>query len=405
MTRLFAYVGEAIAALMRNKARAILTMLGIFIGVGAVDAVYAISTGAATAIDRSFSSGDQPALTIYPDQQQSDVALANLSYRDAELVADGTGSLVRRVIPEYAFFYDNQRAYEVRQGSGNQRVVAFGFSWYGGDSDMQLESGDNLTAQEAELSENAALVSPRLAQKLFGTNDAAVGQSIAMNGLRFRITGVVNANAGTASNYFGGTYYFVLPYTTYHTFDPGHTDALLVWIDAPADETAAQQATLDALHREHGSAAKYTVQSTREALEEQDRVLNIVAAGLTAIGGISLFVAGIGIMNIMLVSVTERTREIGIRKSIGARAGDIVLQFLMEAVMLSLVGGTLGLGLALLIILGASGYLAGRFGALDVPYGAVVVLAFVFSFAVGILFGVYPAFRASRLDPVEALRS
>jgi putative ABC transport system permease protein len=405
MSRLLAYASEAISALMRNKTRAILTMLGIFIGVGAVDAVYAISTGAATAINASFGSGDQPALTIYPDGQQPDVSQAYMSYRDAELAAQVGGGAIRRVVPDYSIQFNTGRAYSVRAGDKSTHVAAYGYSWIGDDANMKTYAGRAFGAADVDDAAPVCMVSPNLAEKLFGSDAAAIDRYVVMNGQRFRVVGVVNADAGTANQQFFGTFYFVLPYTTFHAFDAGHIDALLVWIDAPSDEDAAKQAVLDMLQREHGVAAKYTVQSTREALRQQERVLNIVAVGLTAIGGISLFVAGIGIMNIMLVSVTERTREIGIRKSIGASRGDIVLQFLMEAVLLSLGGGVLGLGLALLIIIGASGFFADRFGSFAVPYATVVLLAFAFSLVVGLAFGVYPAIRASSLDPVEALRS
>lgn len=405
MTRLLAYVGEAFSALMRNKTRAILTMLGMFIGVGAVDAVYALSVGAATAISDTVNTGDQPALTIYPDPQQADVSVANLSYRDAQLVANGGISSIRRVIPSYSLFYNNSRIYNARQGAGSKKVAAFGFSWYGGDSDLNVVAGRSLSAGDETSAAQVTLVSPQLAEKLYGGDAQAIDQSLSIRGTRFRIVGVTDKDTGTASNYFGGTFYFVLPFTTYHNFESGHTDALLVWITSPSEEDDARAAVLDILKREHGETAKYTVQSTREQAEQFERVLNIVAIGLTAIGGISLFVAGIGIMNIMLVSVTERTREIGIRKAIGASRGDLILQFLMEAVLLSLGGGALGLGLALAIIAGASGFLASKFGEFVVSYGTVVLLAFAFSFVVGLVFGVYPALRASSLEPVEALRS
>ncbi|HUA08631.1 MAG TPA: ABC transporter permease [Candidatus Acidoferrales bacterium] len=405
MTRIFAYAGEALAALGRNKMRAILTMLGIFIGVGSVDAVYALSTGAAAAISDTVSTGDQPALTIYPDPQQADPAIAYLSYRDATAIAQSGASAIRRAIPDYSLFYNNARIYNVRQGGGNKKVAAFGFSWYGGDADLLVLTGRRLSAQDESSAAQTALVSAGLAEKLFGSDANAVDQSVDIRGTRFRIVGVTDKDQGTASNYFGGTYYFVLPYTTYHAFEAGRTDALLIWTNSPEDEAAAKASALDELHRSHGAAAKYLVQSTRESIEQFDRVLNIVAIGLTAIGGISLFVAGIGIMNIMLVSVTERTREIGIRKAIGAKSSDIVLQFVIEAVLLSLAGGVLGYFLALGIIALCSGYLANKFGPFVVPYATLFGLALLFSLVVGVLFGVYPALRASRLAPVEALRA
>ncbi len=405
MTRFFAYAGEALSALMRNKARAILTILGIFIGVGAVDAVYALSTGAAAAINSSVSTGDQPSLTIYADPQQGDLTQAQPRYRDAQLIADQSNGTMRRVIPQYSVFYNNQRIYNIRQGSANKKVAALGFSWYGDDSNFAVADGRTLTTRDVEHARTVVVVSPKLAEKFFGSDEAAPGNSLTINGTRFQIIGVADSTTGTASNYFGGSYYIVMPYTTYHQFAPGNVDAVQIWTDSPQDEDAAKAAALATLKHEHGGRAKYIVQSTREQEAQFNKVLNIVAIGLTAIGGISLLVAGIGIMNIMLVSVSERTREIGIRKAIGARAGEIVLQFLLEAVLLSLAGGGLGLGLAVAIIAGASGFLASKFGSFVVPYASIVLIAFVFSLSVGLVFGVYPAMRASRLEPVEALRS
>jgi putative ABC transport system permease protein len=134
-------------------------------------------------------------------------------------------------------------------------------------------------------------------------------------------------------------------------------------------------------------------------------VLNIIAAGLSAIGAVALVVAGIGIMNIMLVSVVERTREIGIRKSIGASRADIALQFLMESVILSILGGGTGMLLGLLATVGAASYISSQLGAAIVPYLLLVCIAIAFSIGIGMAFGLYPAIRAARLDPVEALRS
>jgi len=405
MSRILAYVAEGFSALLRNKLRAILTMLGILIGVGAVDSVYALSTAAAAAIGSTVNTGDQPSLTFYPDLQQADVAIAYLSYRDSQVVASEGGAGIRRVIPDYSLFYNNARIYNARQGSGSKKVAAFGFSWYGGDTNFNVLAGRTLSAVDESSAAPVVVVSAKLAQKLFGADGDAIDKSLDIRGSRFRIVGVADSDTGTAANYFGGSFYFVMPYTTYHSFDAGRVDALLVWTDTPKDEDSVRASVLDVLAREHGAAAKYTVQSTRESQEQVARVLNIVAAGLTAIGGISLFVAGIGIMNIMLVSVTERTREIGIRKAIGARRSDIVLQFILEAVLLSLAGGALGIGLALLIIAGSSGFLASKLGSLPIPYGAVILLGIAFSLIVGVGFGVYPALRASRMQPVEALRS
>ena len=159
------------------------------------------------------------------------------------------------------------------------------------------------------------------------------------------------------------------------------------------------------LRRLHGPGAKYVVQDNAAALQTFNTVLGVIANGLTAIGGVALVVAGIGIMNIMLVSVTERTREIGLRKSIGARNADIALQFLLEAVLLSLIGGGIGTAIGFFGVVAAYGSIAALVGPAPIPYLLIVSVAVGFSTLVGTVFGTYPALRASRLDPISALRA
>ncbi|HVS45182.1 MAG TPA: ABC transporter permease [Verrucomicrobiae bacterium] len=404
MQRLLAYTREAWDALWRNKARSILTMLGMLIGVASVNSVYGLSSGATAAINSSVSNQDFPSLTINPDPQQADPAQAQLQYRDAQILSEEGGDSITRVIPFYSTFANFQnRIYRIRQGA--QRVTVFGFSWLGDDPDMKVVAGRAFTGEDVSGGAGVCMISHDLAVQFFKSDAASLGQYLIVNGSRFRIIGVPDNNNGTASNYFGGTYYMVLPYTTYQNFAPGPIDGLYVWEISTDREDEAKAAVLAVFAHTHGEAAKYTITSTRDQLQQSDKVLNIIAIGLTAIGAISLFVAGIGIMNIMLVSVTERTREIGIRKSIGANRGDIVFQFVIESALVSLIGGTIGLLLSVLLIVVVGGAMSKFTGGVIVPWGSVILSGFAFSLAVGVVFGTYPAIHASQLDPVEALRS
>jgi putative ABC transport system permease protein len=404
--RYLEYVREALDALLRNKMRSFLTLLGMVIGVAAVDAVYGLSVGAAKAINGVLVSGSDPSLIVYVDAKQANPAQAALSYRDAELVAANGGDAIARVIPFYSFFLSGSTTRYFNARNANKKVAAFAFSWHADDPNLKLLAGSGFSADEVGSAARVCLVSQDLATHLYGGPHSAVGQTLTIAGSRFEIVGVPDPDNGTAGkNYFGGSYYFILPYTTFRNFAPGAIDGLLIWTQSPAVEDAAKQTVLATLARAHGPYSKYRVDSIREQLLQQQKIIDVIAVSLTAIGAISLVVAGIGIMNIMLVAVSERTREIGIRKSIGARRAEIVVQFLTEAGFLSLIGGAVGLLLSIGIIALATEALERYLGAIVVPWPTVVAYAFIFSLGVGLAFGVYPAARASRLDPVEALRA
>ena len=166
-----------------------------------------------------------------------------------------------------------------------------------------------------------------------------------------------------------------------------------------------RDAVVATLRHIHGPRAEYQLQDAVAFLSAFERTIEVVGYGLTAIGGVALVVAGIGIMNIMLVSVNERTREIGIRKAIGGSSRDITLQFLMEAIILSLIGGGTGMAIGIIAVLATYGIVAGLLGPAPIPWLFITSIAVGFSVFVGVVFGTYPAIRAGKLDPIEALRS
>ena len=206
-------------------------------------------------------------------------------------------------------------------------------------------------------------------------------------------------------NSIGGNEFLELPYTTFHQIAPGPIDGLNLYAAPGVSVGEVSDAVTAVLQRLHGARAQYRVSDNTAQIQAFNAVLGIIAAGLTGIGGVALVVAGIGIMNIMLVSVTERTREIGLRKAIGAKRGDVALQFLLEAILLSFMGGGIGTVLGFVATLLAYSSVEALVGPAPIPYLLIVSVAVGFSTLVGCVFGTYPAIRASRLDPIMALRS
>ncbi|HET9029625.1 MAG TPA: FtsX-like permease family protein, partial [Candidatus Aquilonibacter sp.] len=203
----------------------------------------------------------------------------------------------------------------------------------------------------------------------------------------------------------GGSDFIAIPYSTFYRAVNTAPDSLSIYPMPGVNVDTIRSQIIATLQHIHGPQAQYQIIDGAGALKSFDNVLNIVGTGLAAIGTVALVVAGIGIMNIMLVTVTERTREIGLRKSIGASRGDIMLQFLMESVVLAVLGGGTGMLIGLVFTGGGAMLLSQQLGAIVIPYLLVVSIALGFSIAVGMIFGIYPAFRAASMDPIEALRS
>jgi putative ABC transport system permease protein len=397
VSRFLSYFQEALATLWNQRVRSALTMLGMVIGSASIIAVFGISRAATSGIEATFASFGSLPVYIAVDRSQDHPGRAAMQERDAQSVAAALGSTAIAVYPFW------QRLYRVAFGNvdGYENVASDG--GYHNDS-LVMAEGRKLDDADVDAAARVCVMTADLARKYFGAQ-TALGKLIRINGTRYEVVGVYADVKGTLLNTLAGSG-ILIPYTTfYRDFAPGNLDLLEVY---PADERAADatgKAAIRALQHVHGDRARYAVQNGAGFVTAFGGALGIVASALSAIGAVALVVAGIGIMNIMLVSVIERTREIGIRKAIGASRFEIVAQFLMESVVLALAGGLVGMLLGILATAGAISLLSAELGRMIVPYLLIVSLALSFSIAVGTVFGTYPAIRAARLDPIEALRA
>ena len=398
MSRIFAYTAEAFRSIWLNRFRSVLTMLGMIIGTSSVIAVLGISHAASSGINGTLNSlGVQP-VQVNVDQDQDDPAAAALQYRDVATLEDALQGSVTAVEPTYL------QPWQISGNRQHQYATVFSGSGYHLDS-LTMRAGRRLRDEDVAGSAHVAAISLDLAEKYFGSAPAAIGSTLTIDGTRFRVIGVYDPLKGSLFNAGGQGTFVEIPFSTFHHMRPGPLDSIQFYpISADrTDEVSA--AAVRVLQHIHGAHTKYVTQNSSAQINGFESVINIVAAGLTAIGAVALVVAGIGIMNIMLVSVTERTREIGIRKSIGASRGDIALQFLMEALLLAFGGGLTGMLIGVLGTLGMVTIVSRTLGESQIPYLLIVAVAMGFSVTVGIVFGSYPAFRAARMDPIEALRS
>ncbi|HTE86203.1 MAG TPA: ABC transporter permease [Dehalococcoidia bacterium] len=403
------YLREASRSFRSNITRSLLTMLGIVIGTGAVIAVLAIGNGSQASIASRINALGTNLVTVNPGRFRSGgVASAAgessaLTFADAQAIA-GLKPAVVAVAPQIS------KSFQITAGAQNTNTNVIGTTpSYTAVNRWDVSEGSFFTDADIQTSERVAVIGQTTAQTLFG-NAAAIGQTINIGGVGFSVIGLMEERS-TIGPQDNNDQVFV-PITTAHyrliggpSLDTSSLRSISVEAKSAGDipaATAAVQGLLEQRHNIGPSAADdFSIQSQSQLLQVSTGVQQALTVFLVGIAAISLVVGGIGIMNIMLVSVTERTREIGIRKAVGASRHDIMMQFVIEALLLSLAGGLIGIVAGPLAAF-AYGHFAGAAIQITVP---PMLLATGVSLAIGLFFGVYPAQRAARLDPIQALRA
>jgi putative ABC transport system permease protein len=409
---LFESVRIAVRSLGANKMRAALTMLGIIIGVAAVIALMGIGRGAQAAIDSSINSMGTNLLFVSPGAtNQGGVRTAagsaqTLTYQDAQALLDPVNApAITAIAPEM----DTSGQVVYLGNNVNTRILGVTPD-YGPVRNYVVQEGDFITQANVTSKSSVAILGANVASELFTNGADPVGQSVRINNISFRVVGVLVAKGGGG---FGNQDDQVLvPITTAQsrlqrnqTASGNTVSQISVQVTGQSQiQAATQQITAILEQRHHVRATDdFSIQSQDALLASANQVTGILTLFLGGVAGISLLVGGIGIMNIMLVSVTERTREIGIRKAIGATRGNVLSQFLTEATILSVMGGLIGVGLGAGIAHFVSGINLGSTPITAVVAPDSILLATGFALAIGLFFGIYPAYRAASLNPIDAL--
>ncbi len=400
-------IREAIESLSANKLRAALTILGIVIGVAAVIAMLAVGTGAQDTILGSISGIGTNLLFVFQGNFQQDVANEQpLTLGDVQAFSDVfQAPHIQAVAPTIS-----GNLTIVYEGTQTSAEVSGVTPEYEEVRNYGLLEGDFINNEQVNGRASVALIGPEVADKLFDRREFITGETIRIDGQPFRVIGVLEPKGGGS---FGSQDNVILvPITTARARlinrERDHVDVVYVQaIDAASVPIANQEISqiLRTRHRTELGADDFTVFTQEDFLSVAGTITNVFTIFLGGIAAISLLVGGIGIMNIMLVSVTERTKEIGLRKAVGARKMDILVQFLTESILLSLFGGIVGIifGWIISAVVGRIAAASGTPFSPSVGLDAIL-LATVFSTAVGLFFGIYPANRAASLEPVEALR-
>ena len=402
--KFFVTLRVAARALRRNKLRTILTMLGMIIGVGAVIVTVSLGNGAKAQVEAQIASLGQNVVQIYSGSFTRGGVRSGFGGAGTLTVDDATA--IGREVPEAVAISPEQRSSaQIAVGNANW------FTSLQGESETYLDirqwplaEGAMFTEQDVRSANKVCIIGQTVAKQLFPDGDA-VGQAIRIKSAPFIVVGVLTPKGISAQGGQDQDDFVLMPYTSLMKRLQGVTTLRTINIStanaADLDQVQEQiTALLRQRHRTTPTTDDFTVRNQQEIAEAANSASQTIRMLLLVVALVSLLIGGIGIMNIMLVSVTERTREIGIRMAVGAHGLDILMQFLTEAVTLSILGGMCGIALGI----EGSKLVAASQGWATLTPMFWVIMSFVFSAGVGVVFGLYPAWKASQLDPIDALR-
>jgi putative ABC transport system permease protein len=404
MMRILATIKIALRALQRNKLRTLLTMLGMIIGVGAVIAMVSIGNGAKSQIEAQIASMGQNVVLVFSGSFNRGGARSGWGGAGTLTVEDAE-AIQREIQGVTVISPESRTRAQIAAGNQNWNTSIQGESTdYFDIRQWPLSAGTIFTEQDVRNANKVAVIGKTIADQMFPGEDP-IGQIVRVKNVPFIVVGMLIPK-GLSVQGQDQDDLMIMPYTSVMKRVQKVTtlNTIIVQTAKPTLLNPVQQQIIELLRQRHkitpGKDDDFTVRNQQEIAEMATAQSKTMTALLAGVAVISLVVGGIGIMNIMLVSVTERTREIGIRMAIGARGRDILLQFLVEAVTLGVIGGVVGIGGG---ILASKGLAAQRNWPVLIP-PEWIVYAFLFSAAVGIFFGFYPASKASKLDPIDALR-
>ncbi|MDO8575574.1 MAG: ABC transporter permease [bacterium] len=404
--KIFDILHETYTALKANKVRSGLTMLGIVIGISSVISMVSIGQGAQSSIQSSIQSIGSNLILVMPGAQRGPGVQVSTgrgsakSLTEADAVAISTElPLVKAVAPELS------GRYQVTSKGKNTNTSVIGTnSAYTSVRNVEIDEGSFITEQNLKNLSKVAVLGPTVRDDIFGVGGDAIGQSIRIKNIEFKVIGTTKTKGGSGFSNQDDTIF--IPLTSAQKFLAGDTYVSTISVQASSDQvmTDLQTSITDLLLKRHKISdplsADFSTFNQADIVATASTVTSTFTLLLGAVAGISLLVGGIGIMNMMLTTVTERTREIGLRKAIGARKRDINTQFLTEAIMLTFIGGFIGIVLGWLVAFALT-----YFNILQTTLSITsIMLAFGVSTLIGIVFGYYPAKRASNMNPIEALR-
>ena len=397
---------ETYAALSANKVRSGLTILGIVIGISSVIAMVSIGTGASNSISSSIESLGSNLIQVTPGAQRTQGFGASAGRGGAKtLTNEDAEAIGGKVADILAVDSQVSERYQVTAKGTNTNTSITGVtSAYPQIRNVEVAEGSFISDTQNVSASKVAVLGPTTRDDLFGEGAGAVGQSIRINGLEFKVIGVTAAKGG--SGFQNQDDVIFIPLRSAQRYLSGDQYLTTIAVQASSPEVMTQVQTdittllLDRHKISDSAQADFSVLNQSDILSSASDITATLTYLLAAIGGISLLVGGIGIMNMMLTTVTERTKEIGLRKAIGAKKSDISKQFLAEAIALTLIGGVIGIALGWVI-----SYIVNLLGLVTTSVSLTsVLLAFGVSAAIGVVFGWYPARKAAAMNPIDALR-